>query len=86
MTEYEIHKLIEQQEAEAKQRIWEKVKKALNLTEEQPTMTRKQAAKELHAIQSNYEVKPLSLATVYRKIYKTGKTWHLNGKAHDYTV
>ena len=29
MTEYEVHKLIEQQNPEAKQRIWKKIKKAI---------------------------------------------------------
>lgn len=49
-------------------------------------MTRTQAAKELHEIQASYEVKPLKLSTVYRKIYKNSTGWHLIGRAHDYTV
>lgn len=32
MTKKDIHKLIEQQEPEAKKRIWEKIKARLNLT------------------------------------------------------
>lgn len=50
-------------------------------------MNRKQAAKELFDIQKCYEVKPLKLSTVYRKIYRLSNgNWHLIGKAHDYTV
>lgn len=49
--------------------------------------SRKQAASELHAIQECYEVKPLSLATVYQRIYRLNNgDWHLVGKAHDYTT
>lgn len=48
--------------------------------------TRAQAAQELYNIQKCYEVKPLKLATVYKKIYKRFGAWHLIGKAHDYTA
>lgn len=49
-------------------------------------LNRTQAAKELFNIQKCYEVKPLKLSTVYRKIYKSGSLWKLCGKAHDYSV
>lgn len=49
-------------------------------------LNRKQAAKELFDIQKCYEVKPLTLKTVYRKIYKCGGLWKLSGRAHDYSV
>lgn len=49
-------------------------------------MNRTQAAKELYALQKCYEVKPLKLSTVYRKIYKLGGLWKLEGKAHNYSV
>lgn len=49
-------------------------------------MSRKQAAKELHNIQKCYEVKPLKLSTVYRKIYRCGDLWKLSGRAHNYSV
>lgn len=49
-------------------------------------LNRKQAAKELFEIQKCYEVKPLKLQTVYRKIYKVNGIWKLTGKAHDYSV
>lgn len=49
-------------------------------------MNRKQAAKELYDIQKYYEVKPLKLSTVYRRIFKAGGVWRLIGKAHDYSI
>lgn len=49
-------------------------------------MNRKQAAKELYDIQKCYEVKPLKLSTVYRRIFKAGGVWRLIGKAHDYSI
>lgn len=48
-------------------------------------MTRKEAAQQLFDIQKCYEVKPLKLSTVYRKIYFLNGSWHLIGKAHNYS-
>lgn len=49
--------------------------------------TRKQAVKELWEAQCCYEVRPLALTTVYQRIYRLPNgSWHLIGRAHDYTT
>lgn len=53
-------------------------------TEQQ--LNRTEAAKSLYECQKCYEARPLKYSTVYRKIYKCGGLWHLNGHAHNYTV
>lgn len=49
--------------------------------------SRKQAASELMRIYNAYEVRPVSFATIYRKIFRLPNgNWHLVGRAHDYTA
>lgn len=48
--------------------------------------TRKEAARELWAIYCAYEVRPVKLATIYRRIWFDGSNWRLIGYAHDYTA
>lgn len=46
--------------------------------------TRKEAARELWAIYCAYEVPPVKLATIYRRIWFDGSNRRLIGYAHDY--
>ena len=46
--------------------------------------SRKDAARELCGVYNNYEVRPVKLATIYRRIWWDGYHWRLNGYAHDY--
>lgn len=49
--------------------------------------TRIEAAKELLPVYNSYEVRPVKLTTIYRRIYRNEfGNWHLIGYAHDYTV
>lgn len=49
--------------------------------------TRKEAAVELMAIYNAMETRKVSLATIYRRIYRLPNgNWHLIGHAHDYTA
>ena len=48
--------------------------------------TRKEAARELWAIYCAYEVRPVKLATIYRRIWFDGSNWRLIGYAHDYAA
>lgn len=52
----------------------------------QTKKTRKEAARELWAIYCAYEVRPVKLATIYRRIWFDGSNWRLIGYAHDYTA
>ena len=47
--------------------------------------SRKEAARELYNIYNSYEVRPVKLATIYRRIYRDGDNWKLVGYAHGYT-
>lgn len=46
--------------------------------------TKKQIARELWEIYCAYEVRPVKLATIYRRIWFDGHNWRLTGYAHDY--
>lgn len=49
--------------------------------------TRIQAANEIHALQMSMEARPLSLSTVYNRIFKTAAgVWRLVGRGYDYTA
>jgi hypothetical protein len=50
--------------------------------------TRKAAAVELMAIYNAYEVRKVTFATIYRRIWRDSRTgnWRLIGHAHDYTT
>ncbi len=48
------------------------------------TKTRKQAARELWETYCAYEVRPVKLATIYRRIWFDGYNWRLIGYAHNY--
>jgi len=54
----------------------------------QQRKTRKAAAVELMAIYNAYEVRKVSFATIYRRIWRDSRTgnWRLIGYAHDYTT
>lgn len=56
------------------------------LTVTKTKKTRKEAARELWAIYCAYEVRPVKLATIYRRIWFDGSNWRLIGYAHDYTA
>ena len=50
-------------------------------------MSRKDAAVQLMGIYNSMEVRKVSFATIYRRIYLLPNgNWHLIGHAHDYTV
>lgn len=49
-------------------------------------MKRIDAAKEILSLYNNYEVRKVTLKTIYNKIFKDGCNWRLIGYAHDYTV
>ena len=50
-------------------------------------LSRKMAAVEIAALANCYEPRPLTVATVYRRIYRLPNgNWHMVGCAHDYTV
>ena len=63
-------------------------RKQANRPERNTTMkTRKDAAIELMAIYNAMEVRKVSFATIYRRIYRLPNgNWHLIGRAHDYTA
>lgn len=50
------------------------------------TKTRKQAARELWETYCAYEVRPVKLATIYRRIWFDGYNWIPMGYAHNYTA
>lgn len=47
--------------------------------------SRKEAAAELLHVYNKYEVRPVKLATIYRRIWWDGYNWRLSARAHDYT-
>ena len=51
-------------------------------------MSRKEAAKQLLHVYNNYEPRKVTLATIYRRVWRDSKTgnWRLIGRAHDYTA
>ena len=49
-------------------------------------MKRIDAAKQILPLYNNYEIRKVSLKTIYNKIFKDGSNWRLIGYAHDYTV
>lgn len=48
--------------------------------------SRKAAAAAIMADYNNYELRPVTLKTIYNRIFWTGYAWRLIGKAHDYTA
>lgn len=49
-------------------------------------MKRIDAAKEILSLYNSYEVRKVTLKTIYKRIFKDGNNWRLIGYAHDYTV
>lgn len=50
-------------------------------------LSRREAAEQLLNIYNAYEARKVSLATIYRKMYRLQNgNWHVIGHAHDYTV
>lgn len=47
---------------------------------------RRRAAEELQAIYNSYELRPVTLSTIYRRMYWNGCNWCIIGYAHDYTA
>ena len=49
--------------------------------------TRAQATQEIYNLQKSMEVKPLAIATIYKKLKKLPNgNWHLSGRGYDYTA
>lgn len=49
-------------------------------------LRRIEAARELHKIYNSYEVRPVKLITIYRRVWFDGINWRLYGYAHNYIV
>lgn len=48
--------------------------------------TRKQAAEAIAVLYNSYEARPVSLKTIYNRVFRSGGVWRLIGQAHDYTA
>lgn len=49
--------------------------------------TKKECAQMILSDWNCYEVKPVKLSTIMRKMFKLSNgNWHVTGNAHDYTV
>ena len=46
-----------------------------------------QATKEIFDLQKSMEARPLSIATIYKRVQKLPNgNWHLTGRGYDYTA
>ena len=49
-------------------------------------LSRKNAAAAIMADYNAQEIRPVSFATIYRRIFWSGNAWRLIGNAHDYAA